>query len=158
MAPRRRSFHILAPRTRSYLHSSRCRLRFCWSIPRARFSECAASHLVSRLGLRLLCRRASRRCHCWHLRLQQHQVQCSNRTGTEVSFRSHASQMTNAATPNHALQRTAPCVTAPASTAAFPPTTQRSRQPRGDKVSSRATMPKAKRGTSFNPAVSLLRN
>ncbi len=29
-----------------------------------------------------------------------------------------------AATPNHALQRTAPCVTAPASTAAFPPTMQ----------------------------------
>ena len=28
------------------------------------------------------------------------------------------------ATPNHALQRTAPCVTAPASTAAFPPTMQ----------------------------------
>ncbi len=27
-------------------------------------------------------------------------------------------------TPNHALQRTAPCVTAPASTAAFPPTMQ----------------------------------
>ena len=27
-------------------------------------------------------------------------------------------------TPNHALQRTAPCVTAPASTAAFPPTVQ----------------------------------
>ena len=26
--------------------------------------------------------------------------------------------------PNHALQRTAPCVTAPASTAAFPPTAQ----------------------------------
>jgi len=30
----------------------------------------------------------------------------------------------DAATPNHALQRTAPCVTAPASTAAFPPTAQ----------------------------------
>ena len=28
------------------------------------------------------------------------------------------------ATPNHALQRTAPCVTAPASAAAFPPTVQ----------------------------------
>ncbi len=28
------------------------------------------------------------------------------------------------ATPNHALQRTAPCVTAPASTAAFPPSVQ----------------------------------
>ena len=28
------------------------------------------------------------------------------------------------ATPNHALQRTAPCVTAPASTAAFPPAMQ----------------------------------
>jgi hypothetical protein len=28
------------------------------------------------------------------------------------------------ATPNHALQRTAACVTAPASAAAFPPTTQ----------------------------------
>ena len=27
-------------------------------------------------------------------------------------------------TPNHALQRTAPCVTAPASTAAFPPAMQ----------------------------------
>ena len=27
-------------------------------------------------------------------------------------------------TPNHALQRTAPCVTAPASAAAFPPTMQ----------------------------------
>ena len=26
--------------------------------------------------------------------------------------------------PNHALQRTAPCVTAPASAAAFPPTVQ----------------------------------
>ena len=26
--------------------------------------------------------------------------------------------------PNHALQRTAPCVTAPASAAAFPPTMQ----------------------------------
>jgi hypothetical protein len=32
--------------------------------------------------------------------------------------------MTTAATPNHALQRTAPCVTAPASAAAFPPTMQ----------------------------------
>ena len=32
------------------------------------------------------------------------------------------SNSTNA--PNHALQRTAPCVTAPASTAAFPPTMQ----------------------------------
>ena len=30
----------------------------------------------------------------------------------------------NPATPNHALQRTAPCVTAPASTAAFPPAMQ----------------------------------
>ena len=28
------------------------------------------------------------------------------------------------ATPNHALQRTAPCVTAPASAAAFPPAMQ----------------------------------
>ena len=34
-----------------------------------------------------------------------------------------------AATPNHALQRTAPCVTAPASTAAFPPTMQVPRRP-----------------------------
>ena len=32
--------------------------------------------------------------------------------------------MTTAATPNHALQRTAPCVTAPASAAAFPPAMQ----------------------------------
>ena len=32
--------------------------------------------------------------------------------------------MVSAATSNHALQRTAPCVTAPASTAAFPPTVQ----------------------------------
>jgi len=32
--------------------------------------------------------------------------------------------MTTSATPNHALQRTAPCVTAPASAAAFPPTMQ----------------------------------
>ena len=31
---------------------------------------------------------------------------------------------TQAATPNHALQRTAPCVTPPASAAAFPPTMQ----------------------------------
>ena len=35
----------------------------------------------------------------------------------------HAST-TMTATPNHALQRTAPCVTAPASAAAFPPTVQ----------------------------------
>ncbi len=33
------------------------------------------------------------------------------------------------ATPNHALQRTAPCVTAPASAAAFPPTMQVPRRP-----------------------------
>ena len=33
------------------------------------------------------------------------------------------------ATPNHALQRTAPCVTAPASAAAFPPTVQVPRRP-----------------------------
>jgi len=32
-------------------------------------------------------------------------------------------------TPNHALQRTAPCVTAPASTAAFPPAVQVPRRP-----------------------------
>ena len=33
-------------------------------------------------------------------------------------------QMTHTERPNHALQRTAPCVTAPASAAAFPPTMQ----------------------------------
>jgi len=38
--------------------------------------------------------------------------------------RQSATLSTQSATPNHALQRTAPCVTAPASTAAFPPTTQ----------------------------------
>ena len=32
-------------------------------------------------------------------------------------------------TPNHALQRTAPCVTAPASAAAFPPAMQVPRRP-----------------------------
>ena len=35
-----------------------------------------------------------------------------------------AGVLTQNVTPNHALQRTAPCVTAPASAAAFPPTTQ----------------------------------
>ncbi len=35
-----------------------------------------------------------------------------------------ASVSTQNVTPNHALQRTAPCVTAPASAAAFPPTMQ----------------------------------
>ena len=32
--------------------------------------------------------------------------------------------LTNQPWPNHALQRTAPCVTAPASAAAFPPAMQ----------------------------------
>ena len=41
-----------------------------------------------------------------------------------VIGRGFAEQSTNAEWPNHALQRTAPCVTVAASTTAFPPTTQ----------------------------------
>ena len=41
-----------------------------------------------------------------------------------VIGRGFAEQSTNAEWPNHALQRTAPCVTVAASTAAFPPATQ----------------------------------
>ena len=50
--------------------------------------------------------------------------------------------MTTAATPNHALQRTAPSVTAPASTAAFPPTMQVPRRPqRSLSLGSLASLP-----------------
>ena len=39
-------------------------------------------------------------------------------------FNTFVAESRKPATPNHALQRTAPCVTAPASTTAFPPTMQ----------------------------------
>ena len=43
---------------------------------------------------------------------------------TPNNLRSMTAFLQSAEAPNHALQRTAPCVTAPASTAAFPPATQ----------------------------------
>ena len=45
-------------------------------------------------------------------------------------LRTTISQLVNPTSPNHALQRTAPHVTAPASAAAFPPAMQEPRQPR----------------------------
>ena len=47
---------------------------------------------------------------------------CSTPPDPSIITRRLSRQMT--AAPNHALQRTAPCVTAPASTAAFPPAMQ----------------------------------
>ena len=47
-----------------------------------------------------------------------------------TSFRPSESFLMQSATPNHALQRTGAAVTPAASATAFPPTTQRSRQPR----------------------------
>jgi len=52
------------------------------------------------------------------------QVAPASAGSSAVIGRGFAELTTNAEWPNHALQRTAPCVTVAASTAAFPPTTQ----------------------------------
>ena len=52
------------------------------------------------------------------------QVTRSSLPSSAVIGRRFAELSTEAEWPNHALQRTAPCVTAPASAAAFPPTVQ----------------------------------
>jgi hypothetical protein len=76
--------------------------------------------LARRLFSRLLCYRARLACVALHSR---HSGSATLPSGHSDFTGAHMnSQMT--ATPNHALQRTAPCVTAPASAAAFPPTMQ----------------------------------
>src|SRR5439155_7265772 len=63
--------------------------------------------------------------HCCHLRGSKHPLpDRGDRQDSLEGNRRFSTQEMNSPSPNHALQRTAPCVTAPASTAAFPPTMQ----------------------------------